>query len=243
MDNTPNLGLPYIMAAQAQKHVTHNDAIRSLDALVQLTVLDRDLAAPPGVPVDGSRYIVAASPAGGWAGQAGKIAAFQDGAWAFFTPREGWLAWVGDEDVLCVWDGTAWITAGGGSVNPTPLVGVNTTADATNRLSVKAAATLLDNAGAGHQLKLNKAATANTASLLLQTAYAGRAELGLAGDDDFHVKVSADGASWHEAIVIDRATGAVSLPATSLNANWNATSGQTRYGASCSICRCRCAQR
>ena len=53
MDNTPNLGLPYIMAAQAQKHVTHNEAIRSLDAIVQLTVLDRDLSAPPGVPVDG----------------------------------------------------------------------------------------------------------------------------------------------------------------------------------------------
>jgi hypothetical protein len=31
---------------------------------VQLSVLDRDLAAPPGSPANGARYIVAASPTG-----------------------------------------------------------------------------------------------------------------------------------------------------------------------------------
>ena len=81
------------MAAQAQKHVTHNEAVRALDAIVQLMVLDKDLTSPPGSPADGARYIVAASPTGAWAGQAGKIAAYQDGAWAFYAPREGWLAW------------------------------------------------------------------------------------------------------------------------------------------------------
>ena len=85
MDDTPNLGLPYIMAAQSQKHVTHNEAIRALDAVVQLAVLDRDLATPPGSPAEGDRYIVAASPTGDWDGQAGNIAAFQDGAWATST--------------------------------------------------------------------------------------------------------------------------------------------------------------
>src|SRR5438876_1936649 len=108
MDNSPNLTLPYIIAAQAQKHVTHNEAIRALDALVQLMVLDKDLASPPGSPADGDRYIVASSPTGAWAGQAGKVAAYQDGAWAFFTPREGWLAWVADEDKLYFHDGSAW---------------------------------------------------------------------------------------------------------------------------------------
>ena len=59
LDTTPNLGLPYIMAAQSQKHVTHNEALRALDAIVQLSVLDRDLAAPPGSPANGDRYIAA----------------------------------------------------------------------------------------------------------------------------------------------------------------------------------------
>ncbi|KAB2846219.1 MAG: DUF2793 domain-containing protein, partial [Hyphomicrobiaceae bacterium] len=59
-DQTPNLSLPYIIAAQAQKHVTHNEALRTLDAVVQLSVLDKDLSAPPVSPLDGDRYIVAA---------------------------------------------------------------------------------------------------------------------------------------------------------------------------------------
>jgi Protein of unknown function (DUF2793) len=218
MDQTPNLGLPYIMAAQAQKHVTHNEAIRHLDAIVQLGVLDRDLAAPPATPTDGTRYIVAANATGAWANQAGRIAAFQDGAWAFFPPVEGWLAWVADEDKLLAWDGTSWVVAGGGalSLNPVPLVGINTTADTTNRLSVKSPASLFDNAGAGHQIKTNKAAATDTASLLYQTAYSGRAEMGLTGDDDFHVKVSADGSTWREAMIVNRSTGSVSFPNSSL---------------------------
>ena len=37
-ETTPNLNLPFIMPAQAQKHVTHNEAIELLDAIVQLTL-------------------------------------------------------------------------------------------------------------------------------------------------------------------------------------------------------------
>jgi len=33
MTVTPNLQLPYIAASQAQKHVTHNEALRMIDAL------------------------------------------------------------------------------------------------------------------------------------------------------------------------------------------------------------------
>jgi hypothetical protein len=211
LDETPNLQLPYIMPAQAQKHVTHNEAIRALDAIVQIGVVDRDLTAPPPGPADGDRYIVAAGATGDWAGHDGAIAAYQDGAWAFYAPAEGWLAWVGDEDALLAWDGAGWITAGGG-VNPTPLVGINATADTTNRLSLNAPAALFNHDGAGHQIKIKKNAPADTASLLYQTGFSGRAELGLAGDDDLHVKVSPDGTTWHEAVVVDRASGEVTFP-------------------------------
>ena len=108
MDATSNLNLPFIAAAQAQKHVTHNEALRALDAVVQLMVLDKDLSAPPGSPAEASRYIVGAGPTGAWSGQAGRIAAWQDGAWAFYAPREGWLAWVADEDRLYAWNASAW---------------------------------------------------------------------------------------------------------------------------------------
>ena len=221
MDDTPNLGLPYIMAAQSQKHVTHNEAIRALDAVVQLAVLDRHLSAPPVSPAEGALYIVGGSPTGAWSGHAGKIAAYQDGAWMLYAPVEGWIAWIGDEDVAVVWDGIAWtaLTTGGGSDPDAEFdtVAINgATADATNRLSLNAPATLLNHDGNGHQLKINKAAAGDTASLLYQTAFSGRAEMGLAGDDDFHFKVSANGSAWKEAILINRSTGGVTFPFTSL---------------------------
>lgn len=224
MELTPNLGLPFIMAAQSQKHVTHNEAIRALDALLQLSVLDRDLSAPPESPAEGARYIVGTSPTGAWSGHAREVAAYQDGAWMFYAPLEGWITWVSDEDVAVVWSGSAWTAlttgeggeggGGGGGDGDFATLGINATADTTNRLSVSADATLLSHDGDDHRLKISKAAAGDTASLLYQTAFSGRAELGLAGDDDFHFKVSADGSTWREAIVINRASGAVAFPRT-----------------------------
>lgn len=107
MAATTKLLLPLLEAAQAQKHVTVNGAILRLDALVQLSVIDRDLATPPGSPADGDRYLVAASPTGAWSGSAGRIALWQDGAWSFLQPRAGWLIFIEDEKRLIAFDGTA----------------------------------------------------------------------------------------------------------------------------------------
>ena len=68
MEQTANLNLPYIMPSQAQKHVTHNEAIRLLDGLVHLAVRDRDLSAPPDTPDDGACYIVGGAASGAWNG-------------------------------------------------------------------------------------------------------------------------------------------------------------------------------
>ncbi|MFU8883800.1 MAG: pyocin knob domain-containing protein, partial [Rhodobacterales bacterium] len=73
-------------------------------------------------------------------------------------------------------------------------------------------ATLLSHNGADHQLKINKAEATDTASLLFQSGWSGRAEMGLAGGDDFSVKVSADGVAWFDAVTANRASGLVSLP-------------------------------
>lgn len=213
MEQTTNLKMPFIMPSQAQKHVTHNEALLALDVVVQLSVLDRHLAAPPALPAEGDRYIVAAAATGAWIGKSGQIAAWQDGAWAFHPPARGWLAWVADEQRLFAFDGSAWQDAVALGINPAAMVGVNTTADATNRLSVKSQAVLFDNLGAGQQVKINKAAAGDNASLLFQTGYSGRAEFGLAGDDDWHVKVSPDGSAWTEALKVSRTDGRVLLPA------------------------------
>lgn len=83
-----------------------------------------------------------------------------------------------------------------------------------SRLVVAAEASLFDNVGNGHQHKINKASAGDTASMLYQTNYSGRAEIGLTGDDKFHFKVSANGSSWTEAFVIDPATGYVGIGTT-----------------------------
>lgn len=204
-DISTHLGLPYLLPGQAQKHVTHNEALWRLDLVVQLAVATRTLAAPPALPAEGDRHIVGPGASGDWAGQEGRIAVFEAGAWVFVVPRPGWRAHVLAEGLTLIHDGSAWADGPG-------RLGINTAPDAVNRLAVSAAATLLSHAGAGHQLKINKAAPAETASLLLQSGWSGRAEIGLAGGDDLAVKVSADGATWTEALAVAAATGLVSLP-------------------------------
>ena len=111
-DITTHLLLPYILAAQAQKHVTHNEALRLLDAMVQLSVLDRDLTAPPASPAGGDRYIVASAATGLWAGWDLNVTTWVDGVWMRLVPRPGWLAWIADEATFAVWNGTIWDLVG-----------------------------------------------------------------------------------------------------------------------------------
>ncbi|MBJ3785814.1 DUF2793 domain-containing protein [Devosia sediminis] len=210
MNDTARLSLPFIMAGQALKHITHNDALNRLDALVQPVVESAALVTPPTTPLPGEAWIVPAGASGAWAGHSNEIAAWQDGAWSFFDPAEGWQVFDRASDTLRVFSGSAWtvVAALGAGL---PQLGINASADSTNRLSVSSAATLLNHAGSGHQLKLNKAASGDTASLLYQSNWSGRAEMGLMGDTNWRIKVSADGAAWTDAVTIDAATATMTV--------------------------------
>jgi hypothetical protein len=107
MTDTPRLSLPYIVTQQAQKEVTHNDALNDLDSLAQISVISSTTSTPPVSPAEGDSYIIGASPTGAWSGYAGKIASYYSG-WRIKTPKEGWAAWVQDLDKLYVYDGSAW---------------------------------------------------------------------------------------------------------------------------------------
>ena len=65
------LDLPYLMLAQAQKHVTHNEALHHLDLVVQLVLEETERDTPPTDPGAGDIYAIGASPSGEWAGQGG----------------------------------------------------------------------------------------------------------------------------------------------------------------------------
>lgn len=211
-DTSAILSLPYIQPSQAQKHVTHNEALRILDAVVQLVVVARDVSTPPGLAEVGDRYVVPQGATDAWAGQAHKIALFEETGWSFISPQPGWHAEVLSDGETVVYDETVgWVGNAGRPLEAAQL-GINASADATNKLTVSSDAVLLNHAGAGHQLKINKNALGDTASLVLQTGYSGRVELGLAGNDDFSFKVSADGSAWNTALSADATSGAITLP-------------------------------
>lgn len=213
MDQTPRLSLPFIMPGQAQKHITHNEAIEVLDALVQPTVESRSVSAPPTTPLEGEAYLVPPAATGAWSGHGEEIAAFQSGAWRYLDPAPGWQVFVKSEKTQYVFDSGNWTplaSLGAGL----PKLGINTSADTTNRLAVSSSATLLTHAGNGHQVKINKAAASDTASLLYQTNWSGRAEMGLAGDDNWRLKVSPDGSAWINAITVNASTAITTVAAS-----------------------------
>lgn len=216
MSNSLNLGLPYLQASQAQKHVTVNDALRRIDAVVQLTVADRNRTAPPASPQEGDRHIVAASPTGAWAGHAFEVASYEDGFWVFFEPKEGWLAYSSSESAIVYFNGTNWeIFTSAGATETTAKLGINASADAAKRLFVQSDYAVFSYDGAkpvptgDTQVIVNKDDPGDTASLVFQRDFSGRAEIGLAGSDELSLKVSSNGASWNEAFVVDGATGQV----------------------------------
>lgn len=208
-DTTARLGLPTIAPSQAQKHVTHNEALQLLDGITQLVLNGVGSETPPAVPALGEIHALGAAPTGVWAGQAGLLAQWVDPAWHFLTPQEGWRAWDATAARLLAYQGGAWAAATP-DLDNLDGVGIGTTAAAVNRLAVAADAVLLSHDGAGHQLKINKAGAGETGSLLYQSGWTGHAEMGLTGDNDFHLKVSPDGSSWSEALVVDASSGRVS---------------------------------
>lgn len=111
MDNTTKLNLPIMRADQAQKHVTFNESLVALDTLTQLQVIDKDLNSPPASPLEGDTYIVGPSGSGGWLGESNTVATYFNDLWYFYTPNEGWLAYVVDEGRHFKFDGTSWVLA------------------------------------------------------------------------------------------------------------------------------------
>ncbi|WMS41867.1 DUF2793 domain-containing protein [Acuticoccus sp. MNP-M23] len=217
-DATTHLLLPWILAAQAQKHVTHNEALRILDGLVQFSVLDRDLTMPPGSPVDSDRYIVASGGTRDWTGWDLNVAIWTSWTRLRLPPRTGWRAWVEDEGLLLVYDGAGWIGTTPAALQNVALLGLGTTADASNPFSAKLNAALwtakpLGEGGTGDLFyTMNKEAAGDDLGLTLQTNFVTKALVGLFGSDRFRLAVSADSSTFFDGLSVDNATGIVDQP-------------------------------
>jgi hypothetical protein len=226
MTDTPHLGLPLIAASQSQKHVTHNQAIVVLDAIVMLSVVDSTHTTPPASPSEGDRYKVASGATGAWAAWDLNIALYTSGQWVKLVPKKGWLCFDEATGALTVWTGSSWtdLAAAGGYLTIAAAgngtlakLGILTAADDTNRLAVKSDGVLLSHddvtPGSGDmRVALNKSAAGNDAGFVFQQGFSTRSLFGLLGDDDFTVKVSPDGSNYFTGFIVERATGQLRLP-------------------------------
>lgn len=110
MPQSTRLGLPFLAAAQAQKHVTVNESLLRLDALVQLSARSATTSAQPGSPADGDVYLLPAGKTGAaWGAMAdGALAYYRDGVWEELTPHIGWRCYAEDETALYARNASAW---------------------------------------------------------------------------------------------------------------------------------------
>ena len=200
MSTSSNLVLSFLAVGQAQKHVTVNETIRKLDAIVQLSVVSATTTAQPGAPFDGAVYIIPSGKSGDqWAAfDNGSLGYYRDGAWVEITPREGWLAFVKDTDQLLAWTGAAWALFA-----PGKLLGLS----ATDRLLGRSSA------GSGEAEEI--ACTAAGRALLDDAD--GRAQCSTLGA--WHVLGASGVASSHTGDTAETTLASFTLPGGAMGAN------------------------
>lgn len=108
MAKTPRNQLPLLSAGQAQKEITHNEALIVIDALLQGCIANAPSNNPPISPELGLSYLCGASPTEAWLGHAGAMACWTAGGWRFVSPSEGMQ--IGDRTSGAMWryEGGQW---------------------------------------------------------------------------------------------------------------------------------------
>jgi len=216
-DRSANLSMPFIQPSQAQKHITHNQAIEDLDVLVQLTVISASELEPPVNALEGDSYIVPTDAIGDWSDHDGSVATKVVGGWAYKPPRIGWRAFVIGLDRMLVFGASGW-SALKNDLQNLPTLGIGGTADSANPFTARLnsalwTATPEADGGTGSLLQVvNKETPQDDAGLVFQTGYSTTAIMGTFGTDRFRIAASSDGTSFKDALEIDPDTGAVVQP-------------------------------
>ncbi|MEP9370667.1 DUF2793 domain-containing protein [Mesorhizobium sp. KR1-2] len=213
-NSTVRLKLPFIMPSQAQKHVTHNEALERLDTLCHPVAKDHSRSEPPAAPEPGDCHIVASGATGAWFGQDGALATWQSTEWEFLPPFAGMVAYVEDEQAFVFHDGRDWEQLPSRAPETVERLGINAPVDTLVRFSVASDSVIFSHdavaPGSGDMRAIvNKAHPDATASVVFQENWSGRAEIGLTGNNGLEVKVSNDGDAWKTAAAFDPASGAV----------------------------------
>lgn len=106
---TARLDLPMMQPGQAQKEMTHNEALARLDLVAQASVVESGVDEPPSAPQPGECWIIGAAPTGDWAGHAGVLAGWTAGGWRFVAPTEGMSVWDCGAGLPLRWTAGGWM--------------------------------------------------------------------------------------------------------------------------------------
>lgn len=206
------------MPSQAQKHVTHNEAIQTLDIVTQLAVLAIYKSAPDALPERGACYILSSDPSGDWAGYPNQIATYENPGWIFITPQAGWTAYDLQTQRHYIFDGTNWAaqtTTQLGNIEHFALgTGISDDAPFTAKLNTALwQAVSAEDGGTGSFVHISdKSSERDDLGQILQSGGQTRAVIGLFGSDDFRISVSPDSENFYDAMRVSRHTGAIEQP-------------------------------
>jgi hypothetical protein len=107
-ETTSRHALPLLVSGQAQKEITHNEALMRVDALAHPAIESRILASPPTAPLPGQIWLVAAGASGDWLGKASQLATWTSGGWRFLEPKEGMCVWSKADAAFLLFTAALW---------------------------------------------------------------------------------------------------------------------------------------
>lgn len=111
-DNTGRHQLPLLAVSQAQKEITHNEALVRIDALLHPVVEDQRATPPALTNADiGKCWLISSAATGEWAAKTGQIACWIGGGWRYFSPVDAMRIRMKSEETDLIWLGDAWIVA------------------------------------------------------------------------------------------------------------------------------------
>lgn len=118
LEATPRLALSLLSAGQAQKELTHNEALLRADMLIQPVVQAVGVATPPTAPASGQCWIIGASATGVWSGHDANLACWTEAGWRFVAPFAGLMVLDASSGQIVRYSLGGWVS---GTVNATQI--------------------------------------------------------------------------------------------------------------------------
>lgn len=101
---------PEITTQQGSKEITHNEALRMLDAFMGNDLKTHTLSTPPAAPDEGDLHFVPIGATGVWSTDVGSLAHYYNAQWYYYVPWPGASLYSVEDNDFIRYDGANWTT-------------------------------------------------------------------------------------------------------------------------------------